>query len=294
MRLTLPTPPISRLLLGALFLTLLGSGCVPLSRQTPSEQGSTTTSAAAATTRKTTAKTEILSQKDFEGMGLPGIKPDQHEGTFRVQLNPKIPPYTFHVASETSSSTASIEIFRDASATHPLQTITLDPGSSSADMLPTFFNVQDVNFDGYADIGAPIAGGAKWIAYRYWTYNPKTGTFVETPETKELQKIGFNFINFDPLKKQITTDSLEMAGWRDLYQLQGNHIRHLKEEQLDDLIQPDANASTDHPTFHCSITTITYPNGKEQMTRVELPTECKRTLHTIPFEYPEAYKSLFQ
>ena len=289
------TPPTSKLLLGAALLVLLGGGCAPLPRQAPSEsQSAATPVTTTAATPEARAKSEILSQKDFDGSGLASRKPDSHEDTFRVQINPKIPPYTFHVTSETSSSTASIEIFRDTSSTKPIQTIQLNPSSWLADMLPLFFSVQDVNFDGYADIGIPFEGGAKWSAYRYWAYAPKSGTFVETPTTRDLQKIRFNYISYKALNKQVTADILEEAGWRELYQFKNNRYILLKEERFNNLIQSDANESTEHPTLHCSITTIQYSNGTSHTTTTEQPRECDNSMRTIPFDYPEADKSLFQ
>lgn len=239
----------------------------------------------------------FLTEKDFSGgSGLSARKSDGTEDTFRVSIHPNVPMYTFHVIS--SSSTAniagSIEVFRGTDLHKPLQVIRLDSNMRLSDMAPAFFNVQDINFDGFADIGVPIEGGAKWSSYLYWTFDQQSGTFVSSTVAEDLRKIQFNFISFDSSQKQITTDNLEGAGWRTLYQFQDGHIFPVKEEQLDSIIQSDQNASTGHPTLHCSITTTTYLQGKPRVITKEVPQDCSRSMHTIPFTYPEAYRERFQ
>lgn len=236
-------------------------------------------------------KTPFLTPKDFlGGSGRSGQRPKETDDTFTVLINPELPLYTFHVRSfaTTTNTQGSIEIFRGEDTAKPIQTILLDPNMRFRDMVPVFFTVQDITFDEYADIGVPIDGGAKWSSYQYWVFNPKTGTFITTEASKDLEKIGFNFISFDPQNRQIITDNLSGSGLRALYQFQAGHIIKIKEEQLDDIIQHDTKEFTDHPTFHCRITTTDYTKGRAHVTYKNILQECERSMHTIPFEYPVA------
>lgn len=233
----------------------------------------------------------LLTTKDFPGgSGRSGQRPNETQDIFTVLINPELPPYTFHVRSfaTTTNTQGSIEIFRDEDTTKPRQTILLNPNMRFRDMVPVFFTAQDINFDGYADIGVPIDGGAKWSSYQYWVFNPETGMFITTEASKDLEKIGFNFISFDQKNNQIITDNLSGSGWRTLYQFQAGRIIKIKEEQLNNIIQHDAKEFTDHPTFHCRITTTDYSKGRARVTDKNILQECERSMHTIPFEYPVA------
>ncbi len=220
------------------------------------------------------------------------LKPVALKDVFHVSISSSTPAYMFRVVS--SSSTANvgdrIEIFRDPNFETPLQIIQLSPDRRLADMAPKFFSVQDVNFDGFLDIGLPIDGGAKWSSYQYWTFDQVSGKFIRSPVTDDLRNIPFNFVSFDSQKLQITTDNLEGAGWRTLYQFQNGHIFPIKEEHLDNIVQDDQKASTTHPTLHCLITTTTYLKSKPNVVSRELSQECNRSMQTIAFDYPKEHE----
>jgi hypothetical protein len=271
------------LLVFTVFLSLtawLGAGCASSSPIHP----------AASTAAKSPSndRGNILTEEDFPGgYGLQLYRPNEKEETFRVRIHPNLPPYVFHVVSFSASPTSSIEIFHSTTDTKPFQTIPLDPNARFGEMSPVFFTVQDINFDEFSDIGVPQDGGAKWTAYQYWTFDPKTGTFVSSPAAKDMLKIGYNFISFDKTKKQITTDNLEGAGSRRLYQFQKGHILPIKGEDLDTIQMSMMNPSVNGPfVYHCVITTITYPHQKPHLTKKELPVECNRSMQSIPFVYP--------
>jgi len=274
------------------YMSFLGAGCAPAvhtATQNPSPQ----TAPATTTTDHAGVNEQLLTEKDFRGYGLGTRRVNQTEDFFHVQINPAIPAYTFHVISFVKA-VGKIEIFRETNLSAPIQTIPLDPEMRLSDMAATFFNVQDVNFDGFADIGLPVDGGAKWSSYQYWIFDQKTGMFIQTPLTDDFKKISFNFIAFDPKKRQVTTDNLAGAGWRTLYQFQNNHIFPIKDESLDSLVQHDKNELTDHPTLHCTITTTTSVDGKKRVSSKKFEKECDRSMHTIPFEYPEEFKDRFR
>lgn len=261
-------------------IALLGAGCVA---SPPAHPALST-----AETPPPNHTEKILTEKDFPGgYGLQLYRPNEQEETFRVRIHPNLPPYVFHVVSFSASPTSSIEIFHSTTDTKPFQTIPLDPNARFGEMSPVFFTVQDINFDGFSDIGVPFEGGAKWTAYQYWTYDPKTGTFVSSPAAKDMLKIGYNFISFDKAKKQITADNLVGSGSRRLYQFQKGRILPIKGEDLDTIQTTMMNQYVHGPfVYHCVITTLTYPRQKPHLTKKELPVECNRSMQSIPFVYP--------
>lgn len=253
-------------------LTLFGTGCL----------ATQTTTTPIESDRVTTTTTEALVR-------------EREIRTVVATIRPGVPEYHFQIVSvsSTAQTAGSIQIFRGTTSTMPIQVIPLPVGRWFADLEPVFFEHQDVNFDGYMDIGLPIEGGAKWIAYEYWFFDKTTGTFKTTRLTDELAHIGFNFVSFDSDKHQMTTDNLSGSGWRTLYQIHNDHVKPLKDEQLEERWTMPT-LSTPSLTIACVLSTKTYLNGKAQITTQNLAQPCNRSLHTIPFTYPDDYKELFQ
>lgn len=48
---------------------------------------------------------------------------------------------------------------------------------------------QDINFDGYTDIGVYRRGGAKWGKLFWWLYDPETKRFYRNSLTEEISKL---------------------------------------------------------------------------------------------------------
>lgn len=180
--------------------------------------------------------TEILTGDSFSGNGLSVERPNPDETTFKININRDLPIYVFHVVSFTSAESGHVDVFSESDPNKLLQTIPLDLNMFERDKVPVFFNAADINFDGFLDIGVLVDGGAKWGAYQYWTFDQKTGKFIASPVTEDLKKIPFNFISFDAEEKQIITDNLEGAGWRTLYQFKDDHLFHIKDERLENLV----------------------------------------------------------
>ena len=144
----------------AMLLFCLGSGCrhrsdLPVANTTGSLSD---------------LRERVFTEADFNGFGLaaPALSNPQ-EFTFKVRINPKLPVYSFLVVPFTSGMQGHIDVFRGQNTAKPQQVIRLDPDMWLRDRVPTFFNVADINFDGYADIGVVVEGGAQWGSYEYWT-----------------------------------------------------------------------------------------------------------------------------
>jgi hypothetical protein len=63
---------------------------------------------------------------------------------------------------------------------------------------------QDINFDGYTDIGVRQHGGAKWGKLFWWLYDPQTELYYRNRLTEELSKLTFARFRADPETHKIT------------------------------------------------------------------------------------------
>lgn len=63
---------------------------------------------------------------------------------------------------------------------------------------------QDVNFDGYTDIGVRQHGGAKWGKLFRWLYDPETKRYYRNWLTEKLSKLTFAQFRTDPETQKIT------------------------------------------------------------------------------------------
>lgn len=245
--------------------SLIGAGCknrAPIS---------STPTASSTQILTTTLDQTILTPQDFTGFGLSDRypRPQRQEQTFRVQLRTGLPVYLFHVLSKEPN--AKIQIFRSSTSTQPIQTLLLDPNRTFIEDAPLFFNISDINFDGYPDIGILAEGGALWAAFEYWTYDIKSGTFVRTPAAEDMRQIKHNGIVFNPQYKEIITNNLigAIGGIRSIYQYADGRI-YLKKEYRQENTTVGGTS-----TVHCTIQIITYRKGKNnKMIKQEVPHEC--------------------
>jgi hypothetical protein len=67
---------------------------------------------------------------------------------------------------------------------------------------------EDVNFDGYLDIGTLYEFGARWGSSRDLVFDPSSGRFTRTALTQDLEKTSGNGLTFDPASKTVSTGFL--------------------------------------------------------------------------------------
>lgn len=227
------------------------------------------------TTTSAVKDEKILSEKDFNGMGLASGNQNGKEDFFKVQINPTLPVYAFHVASFTATTRGHIEVFK-GQETKPIQVINLDPNMWLSDEVPAFFNVQDINFDGVSDMGVVVEGGALWGSYQYWIYDNKTGTFITAPITQDFRKITFNSITFDTNKKQVIASGLigAVGGYKNIYQFQNGRLKPVEESEHENVVVEDDGVNTQNPTIHCSTIIKKYNGDKVSTTTQVLDREC--------------------
>lgn len=217
---------------------------------------------------------EPISEQDLKEEALySGYKAlmarNDKEGIFVFQINPTLPPYEFHVLASTDVKQGRIEISKSSDSGKP-QAINLDSNLFRAQDAPLSFDVNDINFDGFLDIGIIVDGGAKWAAYQYWTFDPKTGQFIISPIAEEFRKIGFNLIKFDVEHKRIITNNFEGAllALKQVYVVEGGHLKLVEEYHQEQGYQNDKVIK------QCIVATKKYIGNKVQSTTEILNDMC--------------------
>jgi hypothetical protein len=64
-------------------------------------------------------------------------------------------------------------------------------------------HAQDINFDGYLDIGVLVEYEAKWGSESFWAFDPAAGKFVENDLTRQLRVLRSNGYEFDARQHEI-------------------------------------------------------------------------------------------
>src|SRR5262249_6088008 len=109
-----------------------------------------------------------------------------------------------------------------------------------------FFEVGNVNFDGYLDLAVLRDFGAKWGAQTWWTFSPGAGTYVSNAFTEALAQGIANGLVLDAARHQIIAGHMAAAGCdgtRDIYQVEdSNRLVLIHEERIDS--QPDGFSVT--------------------------------------------------
>ena len=92
---------------------------------------------------------------------------------------------------------------------------------------------QDVNFDGYVDIGVTRHGGAKWGKYFWWLYDPEIKQFYTNTLTEELSELTFaNFWTFPETKEIKIRDYYGTEATDYIYKIVNGHLHQVRLEGL--------------------------------------------------------------
>jgi hypothetical protein len=152
-------------------------------------------------------------------------------------------------------------VFRGENKDTPFQRILFDQNIASSKDVPLFFNVADINFDGYADVGILAEGGAMWGAYQYWIYDKTTDRFITARITDDFRKIhsGFGFV-FNKDTKQVVVSGVGPVSMGYKYTYQFKNARLFPFERIDQetVVVDNEKTKTDEPVFQCKKTIRTY------------------------------------
>jgi hypothetical protein len=87
-------------------------------------------------------------------------------------------------------------------------------------------NKQDVNFDGYLDIGVCQHGGAKWGRLHWYLYDPDKMKFYTNTLTRELSELTCAGLKADPKTKRIKRTQFIGAEINEYtYEIVDGHLR---------------------------------------------------------------------
>jgi hypothetical protein len=88
---------------------------------------------------------------------------------------------------------------------------------------------QDINFDGYTDIGVTQHGGAKWSKLFWWLYDPDTRRYYRNSLCEEISKLTHAWFWTVPNERQIKITAFYGANLTEYtYQIAEGHL-HLVE-----------------------------------------------------------------
>ena len=125
-----------------------------------------------------------------------------------------------------------------------------------------FFQVRDVNFDGYLDIAVLREFGAKWGSQTWWVSSPASGKFISNDFTKALGEVSANGLELDPGRHNIIaphlTDLTGCGATKDIYHVEPNdHLVLMHKEAVDGR------------EGGCTLTTSDRVKGQMQVTKVQ-------------------------
>ena len=155
----------------------------------------------------------------------------EEEGTREFEIHPSLPPFAFRWVPNPPADTSNepkhvgrIEISRKGSAGRP-QVIELWSFVHVSRIFESL-HAQDVNFDGYQDIGVLSGHGAKWGSYAYWLFDPTSGRFITNRLTRELSRLGAHERHLDPKSRTIKLEYLTLgeAPVSDTYRIGKNRL----------------------------------------------------------------------
>src|SRR5262249_38404832 len=145
---------------------------------------------------------------------------------------PGLSPLTLHLIPDVSAqNTWDVlhhvgrgEVCKQGSAV-PFQTIEVN-AYPDVSLWILNFQVLDVNFDGYADLGALYDFGAKFGSYQFWIFDPKSQRFVQNRLADELRDVRANDHTFDRASKTLHARYLNFdeAVVGKTYQVSDDHL----------------------------------------------------------------------
>jgi hypothetical protein len=135
---------------------------------------------------------------------------------------------------------------------------------SDPELFLRFFEVRDVNFDGFLDIAVLHEFGAQWGRQTWWVFSPLSGKFISDEFTKELGQVSHNGLILDAAQQNIVakhlTDLTGCGPTQDVY--------HVTESRLALMHSEKISPPTDG-TNGCVLTISDRVNGEMRVTKVQ-------------------------
>jgi hypothetical protein len=193
----------------------------------------------------------------------------------RVRVNAKGPDLHVQVAPDLSWKQTTnaaqrvgwIRVFscEDGSLLQSLEVESL----AGPELFLRFFQVGDINFDGYVDVAVLSESGAQWGRQQWWVFSPAEGKFISNEFTEAIGKVTANGLVLDPEKRQVLAGHLtQLTGCGDTKDIYG--------VEQDRLVEVHAEEVAVSPRG-CTLTTRDRVNGQMQVTNVQ---------HFPPYDQP--------
>jgi hypothetical protein len=153
--------------------------------------------------------------------GAAAAEPSDESGheakEIELRVHPSLPPFRVRLLPDWSLAgtwdrphhVGRIEISRSDRPRH-VQAIDVE-SMADVSLFVKSVRTEDVNFDGYLDIGTLYEFGAKWGSYRCLVFGPSSGRFARTALTQDLEEIRRNGLTFDPASKTVSTGFLVLG-----------------------------------------------------------------------------------
>lgn len=110
---------------------------------------------------------------------------------------------------------------------------------------------QDINFDGYTDIGVHERGGAKWGKIHFWLYDPEAKRFYHNSLTEEISKLTHANFWTDPKTRQIKISKFHGAEIKEYtYQLVEEHLHLVESKYIYQLVDKQLRLVGSRPSVH--------------------------------------------
>jgi len=177
-------------------------------------------------------KGKIFTAEDFTQNA-----PQCSKGTtsFMVQVGPKLPVYQIRliedpVTAETATlhHVGTIEISQAGSVRQ-----SIDVNSIWDDSLCNFFEMTDVNFDGYLDIAVLRDAGAKWMRRDYYVFDPSSGRFVTNALTDDLAQVKSSRIVLNHETEEIRAPFFKgRCTGEDIYRVENGRLEKIQEQDV--------------------------------------------------------------
>jgi len=123
-------------------------------------------------------------------------------------------------------------------------------------------HAEDINFDGYLDIGVLAEYGGKFGSESFWVFDPAAGKFVENDITRQLRKLKPNGYEFDARNHEIRIPHLTEPWCR-------NTEDRYRVEDHDRLVLMHSEDAKGLPEYGCEVVVRDRISSKMRVTKVQ-------------------------
>jgi hypothetical protein len=157
--------------------------------------------------------TQLLSLTPTPALPIPTV--EGQSNTFRVQVNPSLPPYDLKLTInpqpqrliDNTFVVGWIEVTRNGQPVDKIP-VAFHDASQNLTWPQNGLRLLDINFDGSLDIATVERGGAEWGYLHWYQFDPSQGRFIFTSLTEELSALANNGIAADPQGRELRVDTL--------------------------------------------------------------------------------------